>query len=191
MSEDVYGSFAAMSKVERPGRDYRIRVQLVPGSSTTIVAPHAGGIERQTSSIARAIARDDFNLYLFEGIKRSGNKSLHITSHRFNERKCLALVTKSKRVITIHGCKGRDHVIYLGGLDYPTKSRLAVGLRGEGFRIKTQFHQFIATHPKNICNRGATGAGVQLEFSHGLRQNGDLHLLALTIGRILRDPHEV
>jgi phage replication-related protein YjqB (UPF0714/DUF867 family) len=38
-----------------------------------VIAPHGGGIDQYTSDIARAIAGAEFNLYLFEGISRSGN----------------------------------------------------------------------------------------------------------------------
>ncbi len=187
MNQDVYPTFAALAQAERHGRDYRIRIQRMPGSSTAIVAPHAGGIEKKTSRIARAIAGRDFNFYLFEGIKHSGNKSLHIKSHRFDEQLCLFLLAKSRRVITIHGCKGRNQAIYLGGLDYELKAVLASGLKAAGYSAKTRFHKFPATHPRNICNRGITGRGVQLELSHGLRLNGNIDRLAFTIGRILRE----
>lgn len=187
MSRDVYGSIAELSALEREGFDYRVRTRIVPGSSTAIIAPHGGRIERRTSRIARAIAGKDFSLYLFEGIKSSGNKVLHVTSHRFDERWCLSMVGKIQRVVAIHGCKGRDHIVYLGGLDEVTKSTLASGLRVAGFRVKTAFHKFLATHPRNICNRGANGRGVQVELSLGLRLNGNIDSLAFTIGRVLRE----
>lgn len=187
MSKDVYGSIAQLSALEREGFDYRVRRRIVPGSSTAIVAPHGGRIERRTSRIARAIAGKDFNLYLFEGTKSSGNRTLHITSHRFDELRCLSMVSKAERVIAIHGCRGRDHIVYLGGLDKATKSALASGLRAGGFRVKTTFHKFLATHPQNICNRGAKGNGVQIELSLGLRLTGNIDSLAFTIGRVLRE----
>ena len=160
-------------------------MRVVPESSTVIIAPHGGCIEIRTSGIARAIAGKDFNLYLFEGTKSSSNKTLHVTSHRFDERRCLSVVTKSQTVVAIHGCKGRKPVVYLGGLDKMTILALAAGLRAARFMVKTEFHKFPATCPKNICNRGAIGRGVQIELSRGLRLNGNIDALALTIRGVL------
>ncbi len=142
-----------------------------------IVAPHGGRIEKRTSGIARAIAGDDFNLYLFE--------ALHVTSHRFEERTCLSLLAESRNVVTVHGCKGRDPRIFIGGRDKALGTRLAGRLRDAGYRVKTNLHPYPGTHPKNICNRGATGAGVQLELSYGLRVNGNLARLASVIRAVL------
>jgi phage replication-related protein YjqB (UPF0714/DUF867 family) len=55
------------------------------GSDVCIIAPHGGKIEKWTSEIATALAGDDYNLYLFEGLKRAKNRDLHITSSRFDE----------------------------------------------------------------------------------------------------------
>jgi phage replication-related protein YjqB (UPF0714/DUF867 family) len=63
---------------------------LVPESRIAIIAPHGGGIEPGSSTIARAIAGEDINMYLFEGIKvAKGNAIVHIASHHFDEPRCL------------------------------------------------------------------------------------------------------
>lgn len=186
---DLYGSLDALRRVEREEIDYRIRHQRVPGSSAMIIAPHGGGIEKRTSGIARAIAGQEFTFYLFEGRKRSGNKSLHVTSHRFEDRTCLSLLAESQNVVAVHGCKGRDHLIYLGGRDNALKTRLAERLRAAGYHVKTTLHPYAGKHPKNICNRGATAAGVQLELSYGLRVNGNLSRLASAVRSVLLEPN--
>ena len=63
-----FRSFADLAAAYERDRDYR--VVLVPrhGSTAAIVAPHGGSIEAHTSDIARDIAGQDFNLYLFEGL---------------------------------------------------------------------------------------------------------------------------
>ena len=182
---DVYGSLAALRRIEREGIDYRIRSRTVSGSSTTVLAPHGGRIELGTSSIARAIAGNEFNFYAFEGLKRSGNKTLHITSHRYEEQKCLLLLERSRVVMSIHGCTGRDREIYLGGLDFDLKEKIGGYLRAIGYRAKTRFHLFPGTHPNNICNRGFTGAGVQLELSRGFRNHCKLRAFVAGVRSIL------
>ena len=99
---DQYPNFAALADATIAGTDYRITVVARPPSTVAIIAPHGGSIERRTSAIARAIAGDDFNLYLFEGLDASGSfEDLHITSHRFDEPACLALIADCDDVIAV------------------------------------------------------------------------------------------
>src|ERR1700751_5506986 len=89
-----------------------------PDSSVAVLAPHGGAIEAGTSEIACAVAGSEFNLYVFEGIRESGNyAALHLTSHRFDEPRCLALLSACDHVITVHGCRGEIPRVLLGGLD--------------------------------------------------------------------------
>src|SRR5260221_2694666 len=77
----LYRGFEDLARAQSRGRDYEILVRRRAGSSVAIIAPHGGGIEDGTSAVASAIASDDFSLYLFEGIRRSGNyAALHLTS---------------------------------------------------------------------------------------------------------------
>lgn len=164
-----YQGFSDLAKYNVQGKDYRIIVLKRP-SPVAIVAPHGGKIEKRTSDIAKAIAANDCNLYLFEGIRSSRNyASLHLTSHRFDEPECLALVEACPIVVTIHGFTNSDEKILIGGLDIALKEQLAIALHEFGVLTETDGHGFPAMEPKNICNRGSTGKGVQLEFSSGIR----------------------
>jgi phage replication-related protein YjqB (UPF0714/DUF867 family) len=167
---DRYANFAEMSARERRGRDYDIVVREVAESSVAIVAPHAGAIERGTSEVAVTIAGADYNLYLFEGFGDDAYR-LHITSSHFDEPDCVALVGRCGVVVTIHGCHyaDRDETVYLGGRDAGLRDAIGAALRGAGFaaRIDTRNP---GRHPLNICNRGSTGQGVQLEISRDLRR---------------------
>ena len=86
-------------------------------SKLAVLAPHGGKIEPLTSEIATAIAAGQWSLYLFEGRKRTGNRALHITSHRFDEPKCRAIVKSAETVLTIHGKQGEISEVLVGGLD--------------------------------------------------------------------------
>jgi phage replication-related protein YjqB (UPF0714/DUF867 family) len=169
---DSYACFADLAKQQVRGIDYEIEVHRRPASPVAIIAPHGGGIERGTSDIARGIAGEDFNLYLFEGIKRSGNyAALHLTSRNFDEPACLGLIARCAFVVAVHMCKGRSENVLLGGLDHVLKGQLADNLDKIGVKVETHGHRYPATDPNNICNRGQLARGVQLELSARLRSN--------------------
>lgn len=173
-SRDKYRNFAELAAHEREDVDYRITLRIVPRARITIVAPHGGAIERGTSELACAIAGQDFNLYLFEGLKSRGDfKSLHITSRRFDEPRCLELLSRSQLVVTIHGCKGNydEHrAIYVGGLAMQLKSNISEKLLAVGYSAYLNGHKFTAIDHDNICNRGYYNMGIQLELTAGLRR---------------------
>lgn len=181
-----YADFADLSRAQREGRDFRIEVHARPDSSVAIVAPHGGGIEDGTSELARAAAGADLNLYLFEGCRPAYNyRALHLTSHRFDEPRCLELIARCERVVTIHGCDGEDPVILLGGLDVVLARDLAAALASAHFEVATEGHRFPATNPANICNRGASGRGVQVEVPHRLRRGAPVEGIARALRSVL------
>lgn len=165
-----YRSFADLTKHQVRGKDYEIVVLPRPASSVAVIAPHGGSIERRTSEIARDIASVDFNLYLFEGIRPSRNYSaLHLTSHLFDEPECLAFIARCPFVVAIHGCVGADERVLLGGLNLTLKNQLAAALYDVNVTVQTDGHHFLATDASNICNRGLTRSGVQMEITGPLR----------------------
>ena len=98
----VYRSFEELAKHNVQGLDYNIHV-IDRNSPVTVVALHGGRIEWGTDQIATALAQSDYNLYIFKGLRRDGNRHLHIASHQFNEPQLLNLLKKSRTVISIHG----------------------------------------------------------------------------------------
>jgi phage replication-related protein YjqB (UPF0714/DUF867 family) len=167
---DRYRNFAALQTAERRGRDYNIVVREVAGSPVAIVAPHAGNIERGTSEIAVTIAGGDFNLYLFEGLGRDAYR-MHVTASHFDDPECLALIGGCSVVVTVHGCHYAegDLAVHLGGLDEQRRDAIGGSLRAAGFATEVDVRN-PGRSPLNICNRGATGKGVQLEISRDLRR---------------------
>jgi phage replication-related protein YjqB (UPF0714/DUF867 family) len=174
MHIDRYRSYSELAEHEVGGIDFAISVLRRPLSAVAVIAPHGGKIESRTSEIARAIAGEDFNLYLFEGIKKRGNyAALHITSRRFDEPSCLELLSTCSFVIAIHGCVGHDERVLLGGLDHSLKDKVAIELRQAGINVQNDGHHFQATDPNNICNRGQANRGVQLELTGALRRSAN------------------
>jgi phage replication-related protein YjqB (UPF0714/DUF867 family) len=151
-----------------------------------VIAPHGGGIEEYTSEIARAIAGEDFNLYLFEGVRQAGNfASLHLTSHRFDEPRCVNLLSNCDHVVAVHGCAGDRQEVLVGGLDEALKSAIAGSLSAIGVATLLTGHRFPAIDPNNICNRGRRGAGVQIEMTTALRFQGPHEPICAAVRSVL------
>ncbi|MGH8645237.1 MAG: poly-gamma-glutamate hydrolase family protein, partial [Gammaproteobacteria bacterium] len=155
------------------GRDYRIRVRH-GRSGIAILAPHGGRIERGTTPLAEAIAGQDHTFYSFEGIKAElrQNRDLHITSDYFDEPRAVLTVARAHRVIAIHGAKGLEAAVYLGGLDTVLRRRVLTVLSETGFVAADDPSPTRQGRGRtNICNRGPTGKGLQLELTLGLRKS--------------------
>lgn len=181
-----YRGYADLASHQVEGTDYKIHVRANAQSSVAVIAPHGGGIERYTSEMASAIAAEDFNLYMFEGIRLSENyTTLHLTSHRFDEPRCLELLTGCDHVVAIHGCGGEAQQALVGGLDAGLKAVVAQSITA--LRIETLLadHPFLAVDPMNICNRGRRGVGVQIEMTMPLRSQGPRDALCAAIRSVL------
>jgi phage replication-related protein YjqB (UPF0714/DUF867 family) len=169
MKNDKYRDFLHLAAHEVKGVDYCIRAR--SASSVLIIAPHGGGIEPGTSELAEAIAAADHSLYLFDGLKDAGNGELHITSSNFDEPTCLAMMALVDRVVTVHGEERDDAVVFIGGLDKVGIERMNASLASSGFSVKEPDKTHLKGQSQtNICNRGRSGVGVQLEISEGLRR---------------------
>ena len=165
-----FESFGELAKHEREGVNFRRTIRL-RNSPVAIIAPHAGTIEPSTGEIASSIARSDFSLYIFEGIKASNDaRTLHLTSSRFDDPECLKLVGASKIVVAVHGLQGKESRVDIGGLDAELRERVARRLNAAGFSALSVIGgDHAGTSPVNICNRGSSRRGVQLEITRQLR----------------------
>jgi phage replication-related protein YjqB (UPF0714/DUF867 family) len=169
---DTYPNFATLAQHERAGIDYAVLVRREE-PAFAIVAPHGGGIEPGTSEIADAITVQKWSFYSFEGLKPSGNRVLHITSTCFDEPMCLVLLGDTNRVVTIHGEESDDdgEGVFVGGLDVEWGTSMGALLKAHGFNVRTYPDPKLqGLDPKNICNRGTAGKGVQLELSRSVRE---------------------
>lgn len=137
----------------------------------TVVAPHGGRIEPNTSEIAHLIAADDHNLFCFNGRKQGSNRDLHITSHRFDNPQALALVQTASIVLSIHGCSVTRPIIYVGGLDTSLINKTCRQLSMFKINTESNVDRFAGINPKNICNRGLWKKGMQIEISRPLRDS--------------------
>jgi len=146
-------------------RDFKDR-----GSSIMIIAPHGGGIEKGTSEIASALAREDFSLYMLEGIQKTGNKKLHIDSCKFDDPDCIDILKQTETAISIHGCVGDEKITYVGGRNTELKNQIIEALTSAEFCSVEDTTNHSGIHRMNICNQCMSGEGVQLEISRGMRR---------------------
>jgi phage replication-related protein YjqB (UPF0714/DUF867 family) len=167
---DRYAGFAALAGAEVEGVDFVI-IQRTGLSGMAVMAPHGGGIEPGTADIADAVAADRHTLYGFKGIKPAGNRVLHITSNRFDEPRAVRLAEAAAWVLTLHGCRGAEEIVWVGGRHMAFRAIFLHTLRRFGFQASaSQQLGLRGLQPGNLCNRGRLGQGVQLEISAGLRR---------------------
>ena len=111
-----YPNFAVLAQHEEEGFDYRI-LHRNGFSGVLVMAPHGGGIEPGTGDIADALAGSAHAFYCFKGLKKRGNRALHITSNRFDEPLAERMLKKTQWVLTIHGCREGAPLVWVGGRD--------------------------------------------------------------------------
>lgn len=170
MNMGKYTTYEALKRHQREGIDYRVRIR-EGDSGIAIVAPHGGAIELGTTEIAREVAGTEHTFYGFEGMKATGNFDLHITSREFDEPRLDSVVRREEIVLTVHGCEGEGEVVYVGGLQKAMKQKIQKALSDAGFQVReSPKSKMGGKSPLNICNRGRSGAGIQLELSKGLRK---------------------
>ena len=165
-----YRSFAELAQHEHEGLDYRIR-RHTGLSGILVMAPHGGGIEPGTGEIADALSGSEHAFYGFKGLKKRGNHILHIASTRFDEPLAVDMLKGSRWVLTIHGCRDRSPVVWVGGRYLLRGDTIINALEGIGIPARRcKAPGLCGLQPENICNRGRLEAGVQLEISRGLRE---------------------
>ncbi|HUN26768.1 MAG TPA: poly-gamma-glutamate hydrolase family protein [Steroidobacteraceae bacterium] len=166
---DRYHSFSELARETLAGRDYTVRARRGRGSPVLILAPHGGRIEEGTSELALRIACRDHSLFMFEGLRPTGNRELHIGSTRFDHPQCLSMLARSALAIGIHGCRGEAQ-IYVGGLEQRLTGLIVAHLTLAGLPATASVPRHLAGRdPRNLCNRGTCGRGAQLEVTMDLR----------------------
>jgi len=167
---DKYRNIAELKQNEREDEDYTILYRELP-SKITIMAPHGGGIEPGSIDIADYLAGCDYTFYAFKGLKKTGNKILHVNSNTFDEPIALKAAKNADIVISIHGAKDKSEIVHIGGTNQELKQTMMNALRSAGFdAMISEIPGLRGIKPENICNRCKTRKGVQLEISRGLRE---------------------
>jgi phage replication-related protein YjqB (UPF0714/DUF867 family) len=103
---------------------------------------------------------------IFEGLLSAGNSDLHVTSINYDDPIALGPVRHARRCISLDGfsdaeANGKNQI---GGCDTELKSILLEELTVAGIPAHIGTDPALdGSDPENICNKTASGAGVQLE----------------------------
>lgn len=177
-----YDSYKELKKNEQQNEDdeevrnedYEINYE-DRGSDISVIAIHGGSIEPGTSQVAEGLANQlNLTYYLFEGIKSSNNRSLHIDSKYFDEPIGRNIAQNSVTTLSIHGYhreQGNEAVIYLGGRNETYKEMIRDSLEERGFQVEYPPYHLGGRNVNNITNDNQLNAGVQLELSVELRKS--------------------
>jgi phage replication-related protein YjqB (UPF0714/DUF867 family) len=187
---DRYPSYTALYADPEldEGVDYALRHQHRTPATTTVLAPHGGGIEPGTSELCLAIAgfhpaslartAPAYSYWMFEGLRPSNNDELHVTSTRCDDPVALSLCGGSRHALGLHGCAPSavglpegTRAALVGGRDRTFRRYLLQELTGRGFQAidAAGWEAVNGDEPENIANRTATGMGGQLEITTPLR----------------------
>ena len=109
--------------------------------------------------------------------------ALHITSHQFDHPRCLELASRSTLVLSVHGCLG-ESCIHVGGLDEDLTGASRRSCPPRDSTSNGRVRDIPERHPSNICNRGSSRKGAQLEITYDLRAAGR----EMAIARAVRRP---
>ncbi|MEV7679349.1 poly-gamma-glutamate hydrolase family protein [Streptomyces sp. NPDC088341] len=161
---------------------------------TTVMALHGGGIEPGTSELCLAIAGYHpatfavtpaggpvYDYWMFEGLKSTGNGTMHVTSSHCDDGVALALAAGSLNVLSLHGCQAdqagapasRPEAVVVGGRNDRFKELLHTALGAAGFQTidGSDVPDLAGVQPQNIANRTLLGMGGQLEITTELRES--------------------
>lgn len=167
---DKFKSMQELEKETIENEDWKI-ITKNRNSSVSILAIHGGGIEPATTELASIIADEGgYNYFTFEGLRSKGNKELHVTSTRYDNKDAMNLVTESNQAIAIHGCEGNESIAYVGGKDERLKSLIKEQLNHIGIKAKEAPSHISGQQDNNIVNCTTRGRGVQIELTTSLRK---------------------
>ncbi|MBI3552654.1 MAG: poly-gamma-glutamate hydrolase family protein [Elusimicrobia bacterium] len=165
---DRYPSVAALRAGEEEGKAFRVEA-VDRHAPVTVLAIHGGSIEKGTSALARAIAGEDWSLYLFEGLLgEQDSKRLHVTSSHFDDPPAVALATQAWVAVSLHGEGDSKREVCVGGGHAGLREAAAAALTDAGFSVEEPCARLPGINPVNIVNRAKEG-GLQLELTGGLR----------------------
>lgn len=169
--EDTYDSFENLLANETEGEDFVVHVN-DRASNVAVLSIHGGMIEPLTTELTLGIAGKDLSYYTFKSLKETNHRFLHIKSTRFTEERVIRLLAHTETALTIHGRRDRDdsETVWVGGLDKDLGEKIIGTLGQSGFKADRTHSELSGTHENNICNKGTSGMGVQLEIPKSLRR---------------------
>lgn len=172
-AQDIFANWEELSSHYQEGKDFTIETQSKP-NDVIILAIHGGRVEKGTSELAKAIAQDDhsyyiFNAHVYRDTNQDGRNDLHLTAKNYDEPVALQMTAQENKVVSLHGCKGEEKIVYMGGLNTHLRDLIDQKLTAAGFRTEPAPEDLDGDHPENIGNKNRTLQGAQMELTTELR----------------------
>lgn len=184
----TYNNYVELAAEHELNVDYEIVWNLVD-LRLAFYGIHGGSIEPGSDEMVRALAGEQvegprYSSYRFRGIMPSGNTALHITSTSFDEPQALRLLEQVQTIVAIHRMTASTPIIWVGGLDLFLRDRIIDALNAADFDAAIPPNGDLAgSDPDNICNRGLTSEGVQIEFGNLVLSDPDMFGTNTAAGR--------
>ena len=161
------------------GVDYAVHVAPRERSGIAILAPHGGRIEGRTSEIARLIAGEDYGLYLFEGLRTTGDNfdCLHLASSQFDEPRALELISNCHTVVTVHGYAASGPDVLLGGLNERLEAGGCTGAGDERILVPDRGTPLPGQSSRQHLQSRAIRRGAATRVERGIAKGGRLAAL--------------
>ncbi|MBX3150295.1 poly-gamma-glutamate hydrolase family protein [Candidatus Obscuribacterales bacterium] len=170
-----YQSLDELMRHEERHRDWDLSF-VERGTWLVVVAPHAKTIEPFTELIAAKVARDDYSLFVFEGLRRNTETKnwLHVSSESFVHPDLERLQANSGVTLSVHGAANNndfpERVTHIGGKNDILRDLIWDSLSAHGFSVRLGSGRLAGMSDKNFVNKTAN-KGVQLEVSRGERES--------------------
>ena len=141
------------------------------GNQVLIVAPHGGNIEQGTSELTKLLAQQGgYDYFSFEATRPSNNTQLHVTSTHYDDPTLHQMVEGRSATISIHGAKGDDPIVFLGGAKSDLRDEIQSQLESRGFTVQVPPEYLGGLNENNFINKNENSTGVQLELTTSLRK---------------------
>lgn len=168
--KDYYTSMTQLERETKEGIDWKKETR-DQGSQVLIVAPHGGNIEQGTSELTKLLAQQGgYDYFSFEAIRPSNNTQLHVTSTHYDDPTLHQMVEGRSATISIHGAKGDDPIVFLGGAKSDLRDEIQSQLESRGFTVQVPPEYLGGLNENNFINKNENSTGVQLELTTSLRK---------------------
>ena len=168
--KDYYASMTQLQRETKEGIDWKKEIR-DQGNQVLIVAPHGGNIEQGTSELTKLLAQQGgYDYFSFEAMRPSNNTQLHVTSTHYDDPTLHQMVEGRVATISIHGAKGDDQIVFLGGAKSVLRDAIQSQLESRGFAVQVPPEYLGGLNEDNFINKNENSTGVQLELTTALRK---------------------
>ena len=168
--KDYYTSMTQLERETKEDIDWKKETR-DQGNQVLIVAPHGGNIEQGTSELTKLLAQQGgYDYFSFEATRPSNNTQLHVTSTHYDDPTLHQMVEGRSATISIHGAKGDDPIVFLGGAKSDLRDEIQSQLEIRGFTVQVPPEYLGGLNENNFINKNENSTGVQLELTTSLRK---------------------